>query len=105
MSRYFAPDPDTGEYQTIAFRRHPAGHQVMYLGKRVVGEVWHNRSGWTVVSHAQPPHLRGLRKVDGFRTRIDAMVYLLEVGVYKPDPFLEESKRLVEEMIQNPIGE
>ena len=38
------------------------------------------------MSHADPSDLRGLRKVEGFGARWQAIEYLLDVGVRSGDP-------------------
>lgn len=85
-----ALDPVTGKFGDIVVHRPLAhGRSIVDLGDRVIGEVWgpDRHDGWTAVSHAQRPHLFGLRTVTGFRTRWQAVQYLLKVGVYLPQNY------------------
>lgn len=87
MSRYSAFDKVTGAWGEIVWLLRPVHLHppvVRYLvkvGERTVGEIWFLHKGWTAISYAEKGELRGLRGVDGFRTRWAATEYLLEVGV------------------------
>jgi hypothetical protein len=93
MSRYSAFDQVTGAWGEIKWlpRPVPTGpdgavtrRYVVKVGERTVGEIWALDRGWHAISAAQGPMLRGLRGVDGFRTRWAATEYLLNVGVRPP---------------------
>ena len=58
---------------------------IIYLGKQNIGQLFKRDDGsWTVVVLGDVLAWQ-LRKVDGFRTRQDAMVYCLYAkGIYEP---------------------
>lgn len=81
MSKYYAKDPTTEQFASIVCHqhKHPDFRQwyTVTVGETTVGQVIHaGRDGWVAISYAQTT-LRGLRKVEGFRTRWQAIVYLL----------------------------
>lgn len=80
MSRYFAVDPLTGKYGDIVCRRHPQGPQwySVTVGTFPIGSVVAiGNHGWDAISDVGVEMLRGQRSVQGFRTRWDAIEYLL----------------------------
>lgn len=101
MSRYFAFDHTTGRHEDIVVKRSTAAGSVVMLGSRSIGQIFPPTSGckgWDAVSHAQPPYLFGLRLVRGFRTRWDAVEYLLQAGVHLPE------NRCVPALDHHPLG-
>lgn len=72
----------TKQWEDVHCRKISEKHYAVYLGKRLIGELFGKdpRFGWSVVSHAQPPRLRGLRLVRGFSLKFQAIDYLIEVG-------------------------
>lgn len=81
MSRYSVPDKALdGAWGDIMWRK-SHGRYLVYVGERIVGEVWRMQLGWFAVSYAQGEALLGLRGVHGFVSRWAATEYILDVGV------------------------
>lgn len=93
MGNYSCMDPKTGKYEDIVYRHkgRPQGNTLVYLGDRLIGEIFgpsERLLDWVAVSHADKDDLKGLRMVQGFRTRRAATEYLIDVGVRPLDsPF------------------
>lgn len=91
MSRYYAMDKVTGGVGDIVWHKQPLPGDLRYryivtVGNRKIGEIWPmGDGGWSAISYARGSDLRGLRSVDGFRTRWAATEYLLNVGVRPVD--------------------
>lgn len=100
MSAKFSFDPVTGQVEDLIVHRRKGNRSLVGLGKRFIGEIHGPDSldGYTAISHAQPPRLLGLRMVSGFRTRWQAVEYLLNVGVRLPQ------NRCVPELGHHPEG-
>lgn len=95
MSRYSAISPLTGRYEDIVCRRRQAneGWYSVFVGKFLIGSAIAggvSHGGWTAISDVSADSLVGFRMVGGFRTRWDAIEYLLRAcGIHK-DRRLEE---------------
>jgi len=80
-------NPASKQVEDVKFRRPKdylqSSRQVIYLGYNIIGQCWGDKyTGFDILAHN---HSKGLALVKGFRRKLDALNYLLEVGGYIGD--------------------
>jgi len=78
MTSKYSINCNDGKVRTFRYKKQSDFIYAFYLGELLMGQLFNMGKSWSAVSWVKDPD--GQRKVGGFKTRHDAVNYLIQVG-------------------------